>query len=477
MAGSLVIATQVPPAPTPRPVLLNSDPYLDRIARPFARVMRIVSGGSDPGSLSGRAAQSGVWIGGGFVIQRVLQLGSNLILTRLLFPEAFGLMALATIFLVGLAMFSDLRIKPAIIRDPRGNDPDFLNTAWTLQVIRGFILFAGGCLIAYPVSLFYEQPILFPLLLVLSTTSAIAGFQSIRMITAERDLKFRLVIAVQLIGQAVTVVTLVGLAYFWQSIWALAAGNVVGNIAGVTLSHVLLRGQRHRFRLEPEATRSIIHFGKWIFLSTIVTFLGGEGLRAIQGSYVTPAEFGVLAVAYTISAIPAELALKLTGSIGLPALSEAYRSSPDRMASVLHQFRKRLLGVSFVMIAAVAFVSEPLIELLYDSRYHDAGGYVVALVLANGMALVFTGYLNALVAAGRSKSYMIFMTVVAVSRILGLTIGFKFSGIYGMIVGVGIANFFVLVVSWINMYRYKFINIKLDIVSVIVILLISIWFL
>ena len=66
-----------------------------------------------------------------------LRLVSNLILTRLLFPEAFGLMALVQVFIAGLNMFSDAGIRTAIIRHTRGDDPDFLNTAWTIQIIRG----------------------------------------------------------------------------------------------------------------------------------------------------------------------------------------------------------------------------------------------------------------------------------------------------------------------------------------------------
>lgn len=399
-------------------------------------------------SLSTRALRSGVWIGAGYAIQRALQFGSNLILTRLLFPEAFGTMALATVFVVGLAMFSDLGIRQAIIRDLRGDDPDFLNTAWTLQIARGFLLFIGGCLIAYPVSRFYEQPILFPLLIALSTTAAISGFQSIRLPAAERDLDFLKVTVVQLAGQAISIVALVSLAYSWRSVWALAAGNIIGSLATVLMGYLLLRGHKHKIQLEPRATRSIIQFGKWIFLSTIVTFIGGEGLRVIQAKLITPAEFGVLAIAYTISAIPVEFALRLTGSIGQPALSEAYRTSMERLTSVLQQFRKRLLGLSFVMIVAVALVSELMIELLYDRRYHDAGEFTVALVLANGARMSADVYFSTLLATGRSRTYFWLMTVTAMTRIAGTILGFHVFGVVGMIAGVGIANMLNVVFMW-----------------------------
>jgi O-antigen/teichoic acid export membrane protein len=70
----------------------------------------------------------------------VIRFGSNLIITRLLLPEHFGLMALVTTFLVGLALFSDTGVGPNIIQNPKGEEPIFFNTAWTVQAIRGVLL-------------------------------------------------------------------------------------------------------------------------------------------------------------------------------------------------------------------------------------------------------------------------------------------------------------------------------------------------
>ena len=219
-------------------------------------------GGSSAQSLSGRAARSGAWIGGGFVVQRGLQFASNLILTRLLFPEAFGLMALCSVFLVGLAMFSDLGLKPAIIRDARGTDPDFLNTAWTIQIIRGLVLFVCGCLLAYPISVIYDRAILFPLLATLSTTAAITGFASIKLITAERDLNFRTVTFIQIAGQVVHILTMAILAIYWRSVWALVVGGIVGALTTLAISHAVLCGHRHRLRIDPAAAKTLVHFGE-----------------------------------------------------------------------------------------------------------------------------------------------------------------------------------------------------------------------
>ena len=452
---------------------MHRDLIFNRITRLLGQLKGPVTGGSGAHSLSGRAARSGVWIGGGFVVQRALQFGSNLILTRLLFPEAFGLMALTSVFVIGLAMFSDLGIKSAIIRDARGGDPVFLNTAWTIQIIRGFALFVLGSLLAYPISLLYDQPILFPLLTVLSTTAAIAGFASVKMATAERNLDFRTVTYVQTAGQVLMIVTMVALAYLWRSVWALAVGNIIGMLTTVIAGHLFMRGHRHRFQLDHESAKSLVNFGKWIFLSTIVTYLGGEGLRAVQGGFTTPGEFGILAIAYTIASIPVELAMKLTSSVGLPALSEAHRTDSATMLHCLHKFRKRVLFLSLILVSTVVFVSEPLVELLYDQRYHAAGPFVVAITLTSSVSLIFAGYNNALLALGKSQAYLWIMTLAAVSRIVGLIAGFEIFGIMGMIVGGGIANLAVLIIVWLAMARIHLLDLKLDLVSLLTILILG----
>ena len=92
-------------------------------------------------------------------------------------------------FIQGLILFSDIGIKPSIIRSPRGDDPTFFNTAWTLQVIRGFGLWIGCCLIAWPVSQFYDNEQLVWLLPTVGLTTIISGFNSTSLPTLNRKLE------------------------------------------------------------------------------------------------------------------------------------------------------------------------------------------------------------------------------------------------------------------------------------------------
>lgn len=438
-------------------------PYSVQVKQRLAFLKTLLLGQDATSSLRSRAVHSGAWIGAGFAVQKVLQLGSNLILTRLLFPEAFGLMALATVFLVGLAMFSDIGLKPAVIRDPRGDDPEFLNTAWTIQVARGLLLCVIGAAIAYPLSLIYEQPILFPLLAVLSTTAAISGFNSIGMATAERRLDFRTITMVQLAGQAVSIGLLVAIAYFWRSVWALVVANVIGTAVTVAIGYAVLPRHRHRLALDRESAKSLINFGRWILFSTLATYLGGEGLKAIQGGLLTPAEFGVLAIAYTIAGIPNDLATRLSGSLGLPVLAEVYRKAPHHASEVLHALRMHTLAISILLFSGVAFSAEPVVQFLYDARYHAAGQYLVPLSLANAIAAVGLGYTGAILAIGKASSFFNLMATSAILKIIGVAVGFEIDGISGMLYGIALANLLTTGLIWIAAKRFSLLDLKLDV--------------
>ena len=80
---------------------------------------------------------------------QALRLGGNLIMARLLVPDMFGIMAISTTLSVVLHLLSDVGLRQNIIQSPRGDDPLFLNTAWTVQLLRGILLFAVTLLIAF----------------------------------------------------------------------------------------------------------------------------------------------------------------------------------------------------------------------------------------------------------------------------------------------------------------------------------------
>ena len=89
-------------------------------------------------TLKQRAGSAALWIGLGFTLTQAIRLGSSIVLTRLLAPEMYGLVAMGTVIISAVVMMSDFGFSLSVIRDKRGDDdPTFLNTIWTLQLVRG----------------------------------------------------------------------------------------------------------------------------------------------------------------------------------------------------------------------------------------------------------------------------------------------------------------------------------------------------
>jgi len=387
-----------------------------------------------------RAIRGSAWLALGYGASQAARLGANLILTRLLFPEAFGLMALVTVIVVGLNMFSDVGIGPAISRSPRGDDPDFLNTAWTFQVIRGFALWAAAAALAWPVAAFYEAPALSYLLPAAGAALAIAGFEPTRIETAHRHLMVGRVTLLELTGQLIGIVAMIALAAATGSVAALVAGNLVGAAAKLALTHLCLPGMRNRFRLEPAAATELLGFGKWIFLSTICGFLTSQGDRAILGKFLTMAMLGIYNIGFFLASFPMLLGYAVTGRVLIPIYREAAEGARAENAAKLRKMRFALTGGLLALIGVMAAIGPALVGLLYDARYAAAGGVVVAIACAQIPQVIGMSYPQAALAAGDSKRFFWLTAAQATLQIGLLLTGAILGGLVGALIGMGLAG-------------------------------------
>src|SRR6266478_9581535 len=108
--------------------MTQSDPLLDLPAD----VATVTFNGDGPPTVRQAAARGAVWTVAGYASVMVLRFGFNLLLTRLVAPKVFGVMAIINLLIQSLHMFSDLGISQCVTRHDRGDDPHFLNTAWTV---------------------------------------------------------------------------------------------------------------------------------------------------------------------------------------------------------------------------------------------------------------------------------------------------------------------------------------------------------
>ena len=394
------------------------------------------------------------WTVGGYGASQVLRLGSNLVLTRLLFPEAFGLMALVYAFTQGLQMFSDLGLGPAVIRDRRGDDPTFINTAWTVQVIRGFVLWGCSWLLAGFIAQLFGEPMLARLLPVVGFTAVISGFNATAIFTAKRKLRLGRLSVLELSSQVTAISVMIAWALLSPSVWALVGGALVGAFVRMVGSHVFLHGVRPAFELRRDAAQALLRFGKWIFLSSAVYFAAQQGDRFFLARYVPIGVVGVYAIAVNIGQILQNTASRLSGQVLYPALSNLGRQHPGRLASGYYRARRHL-DVALIGAGIVIVAGPPLIAFLYDDRYAAAGWMLQLLGLRAAMACVNVPAANCLVSQGHPHYAFLREAAKAGVMLVGLPAGWYFGGLHGLVWAAGLVEVPALVILWYGMARLR----------------------
>lgn len=404
-------------------------------------------------SLKALALRSATWTVGGRFLAQGLRLISNIILARLLFPEAFGLTAIVGAFMYGLSMFSDLGVGPSIVYNERGDEPEFLNTAWTIQIIRGAIITLGALALTWPVAEFYGDPELKALLAVAGCVGVIQGFESVVLHTQQRKIELGPVIQLEVIGQVVTMLVMIGWALVSPTVWALVGGSLIGIATKTALSHLYLPHFAHRLHWDLDSAKEVYKFGGWIFLSSIFTFIAVQGDRLLLGHYLSLSLLGVYSVATRFPEALMSLQKRLTHAVLFSVFSETARANPERLIKRYYKIRL-YTDLLFLTAAGLLFTTgHVIIDLLYDERYQNAGWMLQVLSLQVAMAVISTSEETLLFSVGKTYYGFARSLAKAIWILVGIPIGWRLYGLTGVVWCVALAEVPVLVVIWTGMLR------------------------
>ncbi|SDK67722.1 Membrane protein involved in the export of O-antigen and teichoic acid [Aliiruegeria lutimaris] len=390
-------------------------------------------------SVAARTLRGSLWTALAFGGENLLRLVSNLVLTRLLFPEAFGLMAIAQVFLTAMQMLSDAGLRPAVIKDSRGDDPAFLNTAWTVQILRANLLWLLVFLLASPAAAIYGEPILAQLLPWMGFTIILQGLTPTAVWTAERHLHLGRLTIIQLGVAAFHIVVACLLAWQMQSVWALVFAALVSSACKQAAYWKFVPNASNRLFWEREALQSLFHFGKFVFVSSIAGFLVGQGDRALLGLYTSMAELGVYNIGYFMAMAPSLLAVAVQKSVIFPLYRlKPISTDPDSREKVFRA--RRLLATTMIVFSLTLSATGPwLVRFLYDDRYVSAGPMMAlfGLTIVPLLTLRTTGQM--LLAMGDSKRFLNTVLVAAIFQTFLLFVGVRELGVVGAILAPGVA--------------------------------------
>ena len=401
--------------------------------------------------LEKRAIKGASYVAVSFGLASGLRMASSIVLTRLFVPSYFGLMALVTTILVGLNLITHFGLGDCVIQNPRGEDPLFLRTTWTLQVIRGAFLWLASLAVAYPVALFYHERLLLFILPVLGFTCVISGFSSSSLLLLSRQMAVGRLSFLELLAQFVQFAVTAVWALIHPTIWALVAGRVVAEFVRTAVSFRMGPRQNVGFAWDRETVRAVIQLGRWIMLSTALTFFAMQSDRLILGKLVSWSLLGIYGIAYALSDIPRQVIGAFTARVGYPFIARFAHRPRGEFREVLLKYRGRIMALGALLLGLVIVSSDQFILHVYDKRYHQAAWMVVILACGLWHTLMADTLSPVLLSIQRAHYQTIAMAAYCATLFTALPLGYHFFGMPGAVIAVAASDFPVYVVNSIGM--------------------------
>ena len=406
-------------------------------------------------SLESTAMRATFWIVMDYGGAMSLRVANSVILTHLLMPEFFGLMTIVSTIVTGISLLSDIGLSSSVIQSSRGDDTNFLNTAWTIQLLRGLGIFTIALLMAWPMSLIYHDSRLIGLMAALGLNIIISSLNSTNMLSMARHMGVRRLFLLDITTQLFGLIVTASVAWFYKSVWALVVGTILSTVYKLVLSHNkwMLPGIRNKLHWDKDCVHDLVHFGKWILMATALFFFASTADKLIMGKYISFALLGVYGVAYSVSDIPRQVINAFSTRVGFPFIAKLLHLPKDEFRRTFLRYRFLTLLAGAGLLVLVVHLGGWLVTRVYDSRYTAASWMVPVLAIGLWHTLMYATTNPVLLSLGKSKYGAFGGGAYFVAIITLIPIGFHFAGMFGAVVAVAAGDFPLYVVLAVGASR------------------------
>lgn len=382
----------------------------------------------------GQTVKASAWVVAGKFFARLFDLVLLLILSHILSPTDFGLIALAMApIFIGEAVL-ELPLVQALLRV--NNPPDAMyDTAFTLSVMRGVVLGALFIGLSWPLSKFYSEPRLTLLICALAVAPILRGTRSPRLVIYMKKMDFRREFALDIFGKSTAFIIATTLAITTKSYWAIAAATIISPLAMNILSY-FLAPYKPRFTLSEWK-----HFADmigWNSLSQIIAAINWQLDRLLLGRFVPQANLGRYALANDLIAIPNQAVIAPL-SRPLMANFTLAKTKIDLVDSYC-----LTLSAIFLLLAPVlltlSLLAEPLVLVILGEKWLSAAQIIQWLAAISIFTLPGAALAPLALSLDRTRFMTLRTGIEFVVIVPSMIFGIMHYGIWGAIAARGVAT-------------------------------------
>ena len=379
-------------------------------------------------SLSQKMVQGSVYLSSEKVIRRILSLIRLVIIGRILSPSDFGLMGIALLTMSAIETFSKTGYRDALIHK-KEDIREYLDIAWTVMIIRGFVVFLTIFLLAPYASIFFHSPEVTSIIRVLGFAFFFESFNNIGTVFFRKELNFNKVFLSRFLGITTNFIVAVVAALILRNVWALVLGLLAEKMMNIIVSYII-HPYRPHFSKDIEKAKELFGFGRWILGSSILIFIGEHIDDIFVGRVLSATALGFYQMAYRISNMLETEITQVISGVAFPAYAKI-QTHGQRLQKAYFRILRLTLAINVPLAIGIVFLA-PEFTLIFLGEKWLPMVIVMQLLAVSGMikSILSTG--NPLFNGCGYPNYKFFMQLAR-----GLTI---MAFIYPFIIFKGIAG-------------------------------------
>jgi O-antigen/teichoic acid export membrane protein len=349
-------------------------------------------------TLPQKMVHGGFWISFIKIIRKVLSLIRLIIIGRILAPSDFGLMGIALLTMSALETFSRFGFRQALIQKKENTD-NYLDAAWTVLIIRGFVVFIIVYLIAPYVAFFFHTPEVKPIIQVLGLVTFFQAFSNIGVIFFHKELEFNKVFIYRFVGISTNFIVAVVAAIVLRSVWALVLGLLAEKVVSIIVSY-LIHPYRPHLSKDIEKAKELFGFGRWILGSSILVFIGEHIDDIFVGRVLSAMALGFYQMAYRISNMLETEITQVISSVAFPAYAKI-QDKQTRLQKAYFRIMRLTIAISLPITVGMVllapeftqiFLSEKWMPMVTTMQLLAVAGLIKSIVSTGSPLFVGSGY-------------------------------------------------------------------------------------
>jgi len=332
----------------------------------FQLYNRFIGLWGDDGSIGTKTARGGAIVFVSRFLSKFILLFRTIVIARLLFPHDVGLFGLASLVMTITELPFQTGFNAAIVQD-KNDVKKHLDSVWTVNVLRGFLLAGLLYLIAPFGARFFNNELVVPIARALSLLYIITSFENVGIILLEKEMKFNRKFFYDIGGIVIQVVSVVIFALLFRNVWALVAGVITGRAGYVFLSY-LLHPYRPRFNFDLSGARHLYKYGKWVGIAGIVSFLVAQGDSVTVGKLIDAPNLAFYQTAFSLGILPVVETVSVLGGVLFPFFANI-KDDAVRLKSVFLRVSKFIYAFMVPAAFGLFILANEVVRFIYGPRW------------------------------------------------------------------------------------------------------------